>query len=670
MVINILKMTTTIDIVKIFDENPITSFSGDYQSSLISRIKERFTTKEQQLFIGSFYCYLNYDSHKDFVIELDKAQKWIGFSRKDGAKKLLENNFTKDVDYKIENFAPTNGGAKNDPRGGSNKETVKLTVHCFKMLCLRARTDKAFEIHGYYIKLEEIVHEVAAEESEILRNQLLVKDNQLLLAERKSSTLENELVKITRKRVIGKPKGEYVYILQLREKPQEEYKVGCSKNITKRQLDHLCSNSLGIIYYVNCKNSALTEKVIHHMLDKYRAIHNKEWFVKCEYEVIKQAMDSVCCFMDDFVQHSDLFPTIQFSQKIKDIKDLVPKEPVQIVTPESEPEEEEEESDPVPEYIIPKIKNHLDFEQFILDSCTIGPGKFCIKKELYGKYKLWARCNNPSLKEEVRLYFEEKFAVEKKYIKDVEATLSVYKGIELIPSVYIPSSPPTEIDLFIQEKCALGPIFRSSSAVIRNEYFKWANIPLNDIESSNLHKHFSNYFFPNNSYLGKEGSKIGYWGVRLKTDKSNLGLKISKVLKKKVICINIKTGKIELEFNSQDTAAKYFDKESSSISLDINYKRVRKGKEGSYLLYHERDLKKQNTEEDLYKAHTEIKNTKSIKVYEYKNNQFIKEYKSASAAARENGLVISTFKKKYLRPGLELNSIKWTTTRIMTCDEI
>jgi hypothetical protein len=189
-----LKNMTTIDIVKIFDGNPMTSLTGDYQSSLISKIKERFTTREQQLFIGSFYCYLNYGPN-EFVIELGDVWKWISFGRKGDAKKLLERNFTENVDYKIEKTA--SAVAEAVLNGGQNRETIKMTVRCFKMLCLVARTDKAFEIHGYYVKLEEITHEVAAEESESLRNQLLVKDQELTMKDIQisnimSTSIENE----------------------------------------------------------------------------------------------------------------------------------------------------------------------------------------------------------------------------------------------------------------------------------------------------------------------------------------------------------------------------------------------------------------------------------------------------------------------------------------------
>jgi hypothetical protein len=35
--------------------------------------------------------------------------------------------------------------------GGHNKQTILLTIKCFKSLCLKAQTKKAGEIHEYYM---------------------------------------------------------------------------------------------------------------------------------------------------------------------------------------------------------------------------------------------------------------------------------------------------------------------------------------------------------------------------------------------------------------------------------------------------------------------------------------------------------------------------------------
>jgi hypothetical protein len=55
--------------------------------------------QEQQIFVASFYGFLKYDPKNDYVIDLDDVWKWIGFSTKQKAKMLLEDNFVKDKEY-------------------------------------------------------------------------------------------------------------------------------------------------------------------------------------------------------------------------------------------------------------------------------------------------------------------------------------------------------------------------------------------------------------------------------------------------------------------------------------------------------------------------------------------------------------------------------------------
>jgi hypothetical protein len=159
------------DIVNLIESNPITKFSGDYQSKLIEKVKNNFTNYEQQLFLSSFYCYLKYDSKNDFIIDLDNIWKWLGFSQKARAKELIEKNFTINKDYKFllsfegkQSFDPQVGGAKKDTRGGHNKEIIMLNIETFKKFCLKAGTKKADEVHDYFIKLENIIFDITKEE--------------------------------------------------------------------------------------------------------------------------------------------------------------------------------------------------------------------------------------------------------------------------------------------------------------------------------------------------------------------------------------------------------------------------------------------------------------------------------------------------------------------------
>ena len=56
--------------------------------------------------------------------------------------------------------------------GGHNKTTIMMTIKWFKSLCLNAQTKKATEIHEYYMKMEEVLHQIVEEETDELKQQL------------------------------------------------------------------------------------------------------------------------------------------------------------------------------------------------------------------------------------------------------------------------------------------------------------------------------------------------------------------------------------------------------------------------------------------------------------------------------------------------------------------
>lgn len=164
----------TLNFVDLIENNPVTKLSHTCNGIMLTKIKNTFSEFEQQLFVSSFYCYLNYNPKTDFVIDLDDVWKWIGFSNKANSKRMLEKNFTIGVDYKclLISADDQNLCTKKDARGGHNIKKIMLTVKTFKSLCLKAGTTKADEIHDYYMKMEEILQEAVQEESAELKKQL------------------------------------------------------------------------------------------------------------------------------------------------------------------------------------------------------------------------------------------------------------------------------------------------------------------------------------------------------------------------------------------------------------------------------------------------------------------------------------------------------------------
>ena len=270
-----------LNIVELIESNPITKLTNTYNSKLLNKIKENFTGFEQQLFISSFYCYLNYDKTLDFEVDLDNIWKWLGFSQKVDAKRLLEKHFVIDKDYK--NFALGDSKAnltdenslinfdkQKNGSGGQNIKKIMLTIKCFKSLCLKSQTKKASEIHEYYMKMEEILHETLEEEGTELKDHL---KQQKLELDQKTIALKT-MPEMEKHKILlsnfAKVEDSLVYVIRVKKNENGSYivRIGESREgVEKRFKDHKKSYGNGSdIIILDCflvSNSGKFERFLH-----------------------------------------------------------------------------------------------------------------------------------------------------------------------------------------------------------------------------------------------------------------------------------------------------------------------------------------------------------------------------------------------------------------------
>ena len=153
-------------------------------NELLDFIKQKLTDEEHALFAESFYLYLQYDSEKDFVINLDNIYEWLGFKRKDNAKRLLTSKFIMDTDYIIDEInPPISGAVSNKKNGGQNKETILMNIKTFKKFCMKADTKRADIILDYYIKIESCQQDFLLHSLQETKSILKQKDEQIKLLE-------------------------------------------------------------------------------------------------------------------------------------------------------------------------------------------------------------------------------------------------------------------------------------------------------------------------------------------------------------------------------------------------------------------------------------------------------------------------------------------------------
>jgi hypothetical protein len=311
-------MSQSINIVKLIEENPSTKLSKPYQGKLLNKLKESFSTEEQQLFISSFYCYLNFRSD-DFVIDLDDIWVWLGYTKKDKGKDLLKKYFKVEHDFKI--IFPD---VRENSKAGRPSEKIMLNIKTFKKMCLKANTSKANEIHEYYIKLEETLHELIDEESNELRLQLEEKEHELeekdLILEEQEAILELQdkenirqsnrikLLEIkTLKKTERKEHGKNVVYIITNEYISRDriFMVGKAIELADRLSQYNKSCEHEVVYYRECNNAkqmGLIEETILYKLDRYRERASRDRFKLPDDQEISLFVDIVngtCDWLDD-----------------------------------------------------------------------------------------------------------------------------------------------------------------------------------------------------------------------------------------------------------------------------------------------------------------------------------------------------------------------------------
>ena len=280
-------MSETLNIVQLIEENPLNKLTKPYQGKLLNKLKESFSTEEQKLFISSFYCYLNFKSD-DFVIDLDNIWTWLGFARKTNAKNALEKYFKPDIDFKI--VLPQ---ARENLTGGRPSEKIMLNIKTFKKMCLKANTSKSNEIHEYYIKLEETLHEIIDEESNELRLQLELKDQELELKEGELLELGDDYMKQynrvklleikTLKRTERTERGKNVVYIVTNEYIAQHriFIIGKAIKLEERLSQYNKITEHEVVYHRECnsaKQMGLIEENILYKLDKYKERASRDRF--------------------------------------------------------------------------------------------------------------------------------------------------------------------------------------------------------------------------------------------------------------------------------------------------------------------------------------------------------------------------------------------------------
>jgi len=512
-------MDCSLNIVHLIESNPISKLTNSYNNRFLTKIKETFTETQQQLFVSSFFCYLNYNQSTDFVIDLDDVWQWLGFSQKDAAKRVLDKHFTVENDYKIlpHNLAKqTNKG-----RGGHNREQIILNIKTFKMLCIKAATKKADEIHEYFVKLEEMLQQLVQEESDELKQQLEQTKNEKQQIEAKNVQLEEEN-KLLQKR--DNVPVIYIYNIDTRAlKP--ELKIGYTINLHSRikPYKQVCKHGkVELTVEIYDQNVKTVENFIHHMLSKYQV---KDEVFQLDVEEAKMMILRIVNTIKLFTLTNEGERQLKLSQLYErelEVVDNQIKEKVSTCEMATQTDEIVEAFSSTSTANTNSNEKNQKFDQFITEHCIVRDDVEVSTTDIIGQYRIVTQSASKDVYHAFKAYLDTRFKPARLKQQNQKNVINGYVGVKLRDIDYSKSTIPSDVQNFIYHACVFSPSGKALFSDLVDEYKKWKIMvqkPQTEKDSEELKSYLknTNYVLYTTIWANNGGGQ-GYYGIVLKRD--------------------------------------------------------------------------------------------------------------------------------------------------------
>ena len=478
-------------------------------------------------------------------------------------------NFKIDVDYKnvssddSDNEQPSNspnksGSEKPKKHGGHNKQTIKLTIRCFKLLCLKAQTKKAGEIHEYYMKMEETLHQILDTETSELRAQLEQKNEVISTLNQATITLTQEKKRAIEKTLISQfpVNTECIYFGTIDNTNAENEKLikfGHTNNLATRVADHhkkYTNFILAAAFRVH--NKVEIENYIKDHPKIKRQLRTIEVAGKNKTEII--AYDStnftiarLTKHIEDII-HSRMYNVENFNKLLqrneeleaenaKLVCDLESKKKTihELTLANNELREKtaqqsqalqfvaaENESPFTQHILLPDNEMTKKFDKFVATCCIVRPDVEEESVNLEGRFRLWSH-TKPAKEtfHALKHYLDVRF--KPKRIDRIHG----YQGIKLKTVEYKKMiSNPTEnpeqynVETFLFECCKFSDTGKILNSVLLKEYQKW-KLSVSKTLSENDMKNLKTYLnaCPNAlkaTVWSENSGNEGFYGLAMK----------------------------------------------------------------------------------------------------------------------------------------------------------
>jgi hypothetical protein len=588
-----------LNIVNLIEKNPIAKLSKTYNNKLLLTLKETFNDFEQQLFVSSFYCYLNYDKNIDFVVDLDNIWKWLGFTQKFNAIRMLEKHFKPDIDYKNTSpqlgeavseidSPPTNNAKQEEKWGGHNKQTIMLTIKCFKSLCLKAQTKKASEIHEYYMKMEEMLHQIVEEETDELRLQLEQKENVILEIKNTILKTKKEKQRAVEQATIAQfpLNTECIYfgtIDNTNDAKENLIKFGHTNDLATRVRDHRKQYDNFILTAAfRVQNKVEIENLIKVYPKIKRQIRTIEINGKIKTEIIcydatNFTIEKLTKHIKDII-HSKTYSIDNFNRLmkeneefIKDTKELQDqiathlnnitkqtleinelKEIIELQKAAIELAKREDQS-VYTNSLISEDENTKKFAEFIDKMCIVRSDVEEASTVMEGQFRIWSKTKpKKETFHALKNYLDTRFKPARLSNQTKDQMVHGYIGVKLKSITYQKKLVNNDVETFLFQVCKFSPCGKILNSTLLEEYQRWKKsvdkgISL-DTDMADLKKYLNDCEYVIKATVWTDGgANEGYYGVSLKMEQHKYKTTSStgKSVEKREIKTNILLGKWE-----------------------------------------------------------------------------------------------------------------------------
>jgi prophage antirepressor-like protein len=468
-----------------------------------------------------------------------------------------------------------------DPQG-TLQDTVFLTSQGVYRLLYNSKKEIAKKFRKW---AGNILDDIIFNESADLKKQL--QQNEKLLLEKESQLQENskqhqielqeketllqesskqlsDLQKLKVKKWYNQDPGDMVYAVKINS---GLIKIGKTKNIKDREA-HYVNNQVGNMFHIKkCFNCDLTEKVLHHILDKHRIENNKEWF-NISDELVIYTIDLVCDFLDKFINVSEELPQYKIKEfleschKTNNIENIEIKESLlnKVVNIESNED---------------KIKKFVD------EYCELDENNYVLSYEILGAYRLWSRGFTQTDRTQFTQFMKKHYNSRRKYYKEYNnSSLLVYLGIkpkELKVEQENKNILP-KYEEFILTECKYNYTYRIRYSDFINEYTNWytnkyPEYMFSKEEKINIEAYINRHFLKDKINMPGHKNVPGIWGVQLKSDNS-FRIGANPTHRKEIVKIDCETKQIVEEYKSVIIASEKLNLETNYIRTCIKDKKI------------------------------------------------------------------------------------------------